>query len=152
MTKPPENFEIQENPNYIVKDGDLFFSKRDYRWKPTRSSIGERIKDVIGKNIGGFATPVKNKVINNEPPKPKDDIPEPPEGFELLENCGEYKLIRGDKFINYKGDKNWGTVRDSAGETPNNLMRKHYYDCFYVAIKKNPKPRFETDKAYPWGY
>ncbi len=146
MTKPPENFTLEYPHDYVIKMGDLYFSRRSYRWMNCGSTIGCFARNSLSHNISAFAVMTKNLKSN------KDNLPEPPKGFELLENCGEYKLIRGDKFINYKGDKNWETVRDFAGETPNNLMRKHYYDCFYVAIKKNPKPRFETDKAYPWGY
>ncbi len=157
MTKPPENFELQTNLNYVVKEGDLFFSKAGYSWRKTNSSVGYKIKNVFGGNIVAFATPIKNKSIKVSLPKPqepKSDIPEPPEGYVLLENSEDYVLATGDKFINFPHAciYDWSSVYDFAGQTPKFLMKRYGYSCFHVVVKGTPKPRFESERPFPWGY
>ena len=81
--------------------------------------------------------------INSYPPRLR-------EGYEILSDkeMADYTLAKGDYFI-FKEKHNWEMINLWAGRKAAEFMHKKQ---FLVAVKREPKAKFPTDKPYPFGW
>ena len=153
----PKGFTIITNDNYIVRKGDICFVIDPYSdniWDSVYESIGNtsisRMKTHNG-NLRYFATknPIPKSTQENldafEKFLKEHKVP-PPEGYEILKEIPDnYKVSRGE-YVLIKGDYSWQPVIGWHGNRAKSI------GAVYIAIEKPKKPRFPTDKPYPWGY
>ncbi len=72
------------------------------------------------------------------------------DGYEILSDkeVSDYTLAKGDYFI-FKEKSNWEMISVWAGRKAAEFLHKKQ---FLVAVKREPKAKFPTDKPYPFGW
>lgn len=80
-------------------------------------------------------------------------MPPLPAGYILLDNklLKKYTLKYGDK-IYYLHSNGWVIIVGWAGYNYAKILKMDMIKILYIAIKGEGKPRFKTDKPYPFGY
>jgi len=148
----------------VTNVGDSFSNAADIQVSKTTlkdariiiAGMNPQDQDVALALIGRYQRTLKSlMVIKNNP------IPEsikPPNGYVLLDKevAGDYLFKIGDQ-IKLKNDRTWAatpwtTIGGWQGYSANRLIKSGDAKEIIVAVKGIPKPRFKTDKPYPFGY